>query len=158
MARLTMGGGIELRLTGLDELIRRATTERLVKKALRTAMRQAGKAMKAEYIIHARSFSRRLARRVRVKIKQGPAPAYLPIEVKVFPRYAGGPAIVSGRRAGAKQPPVGALRGGFPAARVVAQRGLPGHPFVPAVMAAVAPKVQHLLAGVGRGMEGAWQR
>lgn len=157
MARL-VASGIKLRLTGLDELLRRAATERLVKRALRQAMRQAGKAMKAEYIARARGISWRLARRVRMKIKQGPAPAYLPIEVKVYPRYAGGPAIVSGRRVGAKQPSVGALRGGFPAARLVARRGLPGHPFVPAVMAAVSLRVQRLLSEVGQGMEAAWTR
>lgn len=158
MPRLVASGGVELKLTGLDELIRRAEAERLYRKALRKAMRLAGKAMKTEYLARARPISRRLAKGVRTKIKQGPAPAYLPVEVKVYPRYAGGPAIVSGRRAGAKQPPMAALKWGFPAARRVAARGLPGHPFVPQVMAAVAPQVTRLLAGVGQEMEQAWTR
>lgn len=157
MARLVARGGLEIRITGITELMARAQDDRFLRRPIRKALRAAGKLMKAEYVTVARPISRRLARRVRVKIKQGAAPAYIPQDVAVTTRYAGGPAIVSGRRAGAKLPPVRALRGGFAAARAVAERGLPGHPFLPAVVRAVGPPIERSLATAAREMERQWQ-
>lgn len=157
---------IDLKVTGVERLQARAVDERVLRKPLRKLMRQAGQVVKQEYVSRARGVSRRVARRVRVKLRQGKAPAYITESIHVMSRYGGAPAIVSGRRvagmSGArgkpvKMPPVGALRGGFAAARLVATRGIPGRPFVEATFATVKPRVESLLRDGTREIEAAWR-
>lgn len=146
---------LSIKAEGLARLQKACADDRTLRKPLRKLMRTAGNVIKAEY--KARATSRRLARKTRLKIRQGRAPAYIPESVHVVSKYGGAPAIVSGRRPGAKMPPIAAVRGGFPAARAIGQRGIPGKPFVEAVFQTVRQRVDGLLREGSREIEHSWK-
>lgn len=149
MARAT----VSVEIVGLERLLEKVASERLARPALRRALRDAAKAVKAEAVRRARPISRRLARRFAVRTHRAPVPQW----IKVVNRYPGAWAIEKGRRAGAKMPPPQALRGGLPAARVVARRGLGPRPFMAPAAAASRAVVSRELAAAAREIERQWR-
>lgn len=144
---------VSVEIVGLERLLAKVATERLARPALRRALRAAARSVKAEVVARARPISKRLARRTTVRTHRAPVPQW----AKVINRYPGAHAIEKGRRAGAKMPPPQALRGGLPAARVVARRGIGARPFMAPAAAASRAVVSRELAVAAREIERQWQ-
>lgn len=140
-----------IKVTGLKEITAKLDSEKVARRTLRKALRLAAKATKVRLLAKARPISRRLAR-ARVKVARDAMSA------RVIPTAAWAHVAEKGRRPGAKQPPMGVLKGGFPAARLVAQRGLPPRPFVaPAARESVAEVVK-ILRDAGKEIEAEWRK
>lgn len=148
---------LHIKADGVERLQARCVDERLLRKPLRKLMRAAGNYVKKAYVARARPISRRTARRVRVKITQGKGPAFIPESVHVMSRYPGAPSIVSGRRPGAKMPPIVAIRGGYPAAQAVKRTGMAARPFVEAVFSETRGAVEKLLKDGAAEIERTWR-
>lgn len=144
---------VDVKITGLRQAVARAEAETIFRRPLRKALRGMGKLVKANVVATARPISRKLARRVRVKVDRARVPAYV--------RITNGASWVhvaeEGRRPGAKQPPVTALRGGFAAAKAVAERGLPGHHFMARARSASEPGIAQLVRQLERTMDAIWR-
>lgn len=147
-----MAAKITVEMKGLDSLIARADGTRLLRRPLRRGLRRMGKVMKAHVVAIARPISASLARRVKVEVDRDFTPKW----VKVVNRAAWVHVAERGRRPGAKGPPMGKLRGGFAAGRVVSARGLPGHRVMARAAAASQRDVAAVNREISREMEAAW--
>lgn len=145
---------MKVEVKGLKELAERAQAERAIRRPMRRGLREAAKAAKASMAGVARPISRRLARRIRVAVDRRPVPLW----AKATYTYAGAQAIERGRRAGAKLPPVGALKGGFAARKAVAARGVPARPYFERAKRAAEPAVQAIMGRVAKEIEATWGR
>ena len=132
--------------------VRRLTaTDRAVIKQMKAGLREAARLVRAEMHQRASAISRRLARRIKTKIDR------FGTEARVINSYAGVWAIEKGRRPGAKMPPLKAVRGGYPAARLVSRRGLAARPFLKPTADAMAGQVKAVLSRVAREIEAQWR-
>ena len=134
-----MASGTLIKVENLEKLMAKLDGDRVARRTIRKTMRLAAKAAKAKMVGRARPISRKLAR------------------ARVSPTAAWAPTAEAGRRPGAKQPPMGVLKGGFPAARLVAKRGLPPRPFVAPATRDSAAEVARILRDAAKEIEAAWR-
>lgn len=146
MARDTL-----IKVEGLERIISKCDHEKLVLRQVRKAMRLAAKAAKAKLTARARTISRTLTRS-KVKVARDA------MSVQVIPTAAWANTAEKGRHPGARMPPPGALRGGYPAARRVAERGLRPRPFVGPATQDSAAEVQRILEDAGKEIQAEWLR
>lgn len=159
MAVTRRGMGLSIEIEGADKLIAKCQEggKRVIAKPLRTAFRVAAKAVKANIVTVARPISRSLTRKIRVSIDRGIGPVYAPRFGRVVNSAPWINVAENGRHPGAKMPPIGVLRGGFAAARVVAERGLPGRGVMSKAEQMSRPAVAAAFAAAAREIEAAWR-
>lgn len=145
-----MASGTLIKVENLEKLMAKLDGDRVARRTIRKTMRLAAKAAKAKMVGRARPISRKLAR-ARVKVARDA------LSARVIPTAAWAPTAEAGRRPGAKQPPMGVLKGGFPAARLVAKRGLPPRPFVAPATRDSAAEVARILRDAAKEIEAAWR-
>jgi len=142
---------VRIEVKGLEQLRDKIGSDKISKKALRSSLREAAKVAKANLLAKARPISRKLAR-AKVTIGRDLTSA------KVVPTSAWARTAEKGRRAGARMPPPGVLKGGFAAARAVSRRGLRARPFVAPAARDSAGDVVRILAEAGKEIEADWRR
>jgi hypothetical protein len=134
-----VASGTLIKVENLEKLLGKLDSDKLARRQVKKAIRLAAKAAKVHLLARARPISKRLAR------------------ARVIPTASFANTMEKGRRAGAKAPPAGALKGGFLAARKVAQRGLPPRPFVAPAARDSAAEVQSILRDTAKEIEQAWR-
>lgn len=144
---------VGLRLDGLDDLVKLASEERLLRRPLRKGLRGIGKTIKATVVRLARPVSKKMARRVTVIVNKAPTPAW----VRVRARHPAVHVFEVGRSPGAKAPPAGKLKGGFAAARAVSKRGRPGFHVMERADRASVASVQQMVGELSRDIEAIWK-
>jgi hypothetical protein len=145
-----MASGTLIKVENLEKLLGKLDSDKLARRQVKKAIRLAAKAAKVHLLARARPISKRLAR-ARVTIARDA------LSARVIPTASFANTMEKGRRAGAKAPPAGALKGGFLAARKVAQRGLPPRPFVAPAARDSAAEVQSILRDTAKEIEQAWR-
>jgi hypothetical protein len=148
-----MAARLGITIKGLPETIDRAREARVLRRPLRRGFRAAAKAVKAAVVRRAGALSRRLARRTSVAVDSSPVPTW----ARVTNKSPWINVAEVGRHRGAKQPPMGVLRGGFPAARAVARRGLPGHHVMERAAADSRGQVAAIMGATAREVEALWR-
>jgi hypothetical protein len=143
---------VSIEIEGLKECIAAADAERTFRRPLRKTLREAGKLLKTNVVAIGRPVGRSLVRKLKVTVDRSPTPTY----ARVSNKAAWVNVAEVGRRAGAKMPPPGALRGGFAAARTVAARGLPGHGVMKRAAGATASQMPALTRDLEQGMTLSW--
>lgn len=143
---------MEISISGLAELYQRANSDRLIRQPLRKGLRIVGNSVKRHVVRIATPVGRSLARRVSVKVDRHPTPRWVRIANRAAWVHVG----ERGRRPGAKRPPAKALRGGFAAAKVVAERGLPGYRVMERAANASQPDLHELVGDLTRGIQRAF--
>jgi hypothetical protein len=139
-----------IKVVNLEKIMAKLDGDKVARRQLKKTMRLAAKAAKVKLLARARPISKRLARAKVTIARDG-------LSARVTPTAAWANTAEKGRRAGARMPPPGVLRGGFAAARTVSQRGLRPRPFVRPATADSAAEVSRILADAATEIEAMWR-